>query len=237
MALQFPHGFPEPYTLPVIAAEAIARAELEAALQAVELRRLYPTGYSATYYVQGHLVEPLVVDYLNAVCAAFASQACKAVEERAMRASTLDTAVENFVGLAQTQALFGLNHEKIRSNIDWRDSDRFYRDTRDQVITAPWHTEYLGRIPGLFASLAEGSAAEQPTEETDQRIRERADRRRGVVMPLLGSKGCNVERWAQLAGVHRTVAFEYLSGRTEPRPDSRHALAEALGLEPHNLPD
>jgi hypothetical protein len=182
-------------------------------------------------------VEPLVIDYLNAVCGAFATEACRAVEERAMRASKLDEVVETFVGLAQKQLLFGIDHEKIRANIEWRDSDRFYRETRDQVITAPWHTEYLRRIPGLFAGLAEGSPADQPTEETDPRIRERADRRRGVVMALLGAKGCHVERWAQLAGVSRTVAFEYLSGKSEPRADSRQALAEALGIEPRELPD
>lgn len=227
MALTFPGSFPEPYTVPVLAAEAEARVELKAALAAMR--------WLGGRYVDKIAVNVAVVRYLNAVCSAFASSACAAVGDRAMRAALLDSVVEDFIEHAQRH-IHGLGHEKMTANRDWRYVGEFISLTRDPVLRADWHTEYLLRVPKLFAELSAGGSGEK-TEEDDPVIAARAESRRGTVNPRLSARGINVQTWAQLAGVDRSVAYDYLKGASMPRNSTRQALAEALDLRPDELPE
>jgi transcriptional regulator with XRE-family HTH domain len=57
-----------------------------------------------------------------------------------------------------------------------------------------------------------------------------------VVEPVLKLKGLSVPQWAEKAGVNQAVAYDYLNGKSDPRPANRKALAEALGLDAEDLP-
>jgi len=229
MALTFPGPFPEPYTIPVLSAETEARVELKEALAAMRW-----LGHGGRY-VDKIAINVVVVRYLNAVCSAFAAAACAAVGDRALRAALLDSVVEAFIEHAQRH-LHGLGHEKIAANSDWQYLSRFIASTRDPVLRADWHTEYLQRVPKLFAELSAGNSGKL-TEDDDPAIAARAESRRGTVNPRLSARGINVRRWAELAGVDRSVAYDYLKGESMPRQSTRQALAEALDLRPDELPE
>lgn len=62
-------------------------------------------------------------------------------------------------------------------------------------------------------------------------------RRRSVVDPLLKAKGLSIHDWAQRAIVDHHTAANYLKGKTNPYPDTRKKLANALGLSPNDLPN
>lgn len=51
-----------------------------------------------------------------------------------------------------------------------------------------------------------------------------------VVAPLLARKGLTKSSWADKAGVDPSVVYDYMAGKSSPRPANRNALAEVIGL-------
>jgi len=94
-----------------------------------------------------------------------------------------------------------------------------------------WVTEGYRRL----ASLQE--APHTPTSDSDHTGEDAAQRRRAFILPLLKEKGFSRSKWASEAGVDPSVVYDYLSGDSDPRPDSKKALAEVLGLKPSALPE
>lgn len=90
----------------------------------------------------------------------------------------------------------------------------------------PWHQRYLAEVPKILASILKPELA----------LSQLAEKRRSLVQPLLETRGMNVTAWAEKAGVTPTVAYDYLNGKSSPRPDNRLALAEVLGLKAQELP-
>lgn len=60
--------------------------------------------------------------------------------------------------------------------------------------------------------------------------------RRAVLEPILLQKGYSRSRWAYFAGVDVSVVYGYLKGTSNPTPESRKALAGAIGLSVDALP-
>jgi ribosome-binding protein aMBF1 (putative translation factor) len=56
------------------------------------------------------------------------------------------------------------------------------------------------------------------------------------VQPHLTRLGWSKAKWASEAGVDPSVVYGYLDGSSDPRPDTRKVLAEALGIEINQLP-
>ena len=65
----------------------------------------------------------------------------------------------------------------------------------------------------------------------------RAARRAEVIYPILRQKGMSRSKWASKAGVDPSVVYDYLKGNSNPRPESRTALAGAIGLTEGALPE
>ena len=55
-------------------------------------------------------------------------------------------------------------------------------------------------------------------------------------MPILNRLGMTRSKWASKAGVDPSVVCDYLFGESDPRPENRKAMAEAINLEPAELP-
>jgi hypothetical protein len=64
-----------------------------------------------------------------------------------------------------------------------------------------------------------------------------SEARKAFVMPCLAEKGLTRSRWADKTGVDPSVVYDYLNGKSHPRPENRKALAEALGLRANDLPE
>jgi hypothetical protein len=65
----------------------------------------------------------------------------------------------------------------------------------------------------------------------------REEKRCAFVDPRLREHGMTRSKWAFKAGVDPAVVYDYLRGKTNPRPESRACLAKAIGLQPNELPD
>jgi hypothetical protein len=59
---------------------------------------------------------------------------------------------------------------------------------------------------------------------------------RNRIRQLLNEKRWTPRRWAELAGVDPSAAYGYLSGRSNPRPETRKSLAGALGIPIDDFP-
>lgn len=64
-----------------------------------------------------------------------------------------------------------------------------------------------------------------------------AVRRCLIVEPMLKEKGFTRSKWATKAGVNPSVVYDYLSGKSTPRPENKNALADAIGVPAACLPD
>jgi hypothetical protein len=230
MPLEFPAGpfgrpqFPEPYRLPVISAEASARLALQASLAPIPIAVIY------SKHIDSSKVKPHVVRYVSTVVGTFAEQACLAVKDGRWNLVVLDATIEVFVDQALHQAYWGIANEKIRTA--WKDSSAFSLEIRPAVMAEQWHIDYLQRVPELAIR-----PAPVPTEVAipdDQNVR--AERRRAAIEPLLKANGFSQAKWANIAGVDTSVVYDYMSGSSQPRPESRNALAGALDLKEPDLP-
>jgi hypothetical protein len=68
---------------------------------------------------------------------------------------------------------------------------------------------------------------------TDER---RSENRKAVIMPLLDEREMTRSQWATKAGVDPSVVYDYIEGKSNPRPHNRKALADALGINLQQLP-
>lgn len=228
MALERPTGFPDSDWFSVLAAEAAARGDLLAVMSRISWQ--HAGGH--TRFLHWDDVKKGVGRYLIALMGAFADAACAAVRAGRYPPIALDAAVEVFFELAVKQAYWGLQDEKIQAT--WKDL-RFQspaRELRPMVFAAPWHARYLAEIPEILSAIRPGQ-----TEPDSAQANGRSGRRRMVLEPLLKSRGLSVPSWAEKAGVSQAVAYDYLSGKSDPRPANRKALAGALDLDPEDLPN
>jgi hypothetical protein len=90
--------------------------------------------------------------------------------------------------------------------------------------------EWVAKGYERLAEAQEGSVREADSGNSG------ATNTRTAINRLLSDKGLTPNRWAELAGVDPKVVYGYMDGKSNPRADSRKALAEAIGLKPSDLP-
>jgi hypothetical protein len=102
-------------------------------------------------------------------------------------------------------------------------------------------TDYAKAYPKTKATVVTLSPQIVPPKisPTDQCTLEdtRKKARESFVLPVLQEKGMSPSKWATRAGVDPSVVYDYLSGHSTPRPDSRKALAEAIDVKIADLPE
>ena len=94
-------------------------------------------------------------------------------------------------------------------------------------------TEALAAHSADKESVDLADAVSPDPDDTSEPI---VESREAVVLPILRAKGMTRSRWATNAGVDPSVVYDYLKGVSNPRPESRNALAEVLGLRESELP-
>jgi hypothetical protein len=115
----------------------------------------------------------------------------------------------------------------------WKDRLKYFSDIAADVPKSAG--------PGISASSQSDMLDPRPAsplpaaEESSEGVRAAA--RKAVVMPILASKRWKRGKWATKAGVGKNSVYEYLEGRRTLSDENRKAMAEALGLEPTDLPE
>jgi hypothetical protein len=100
---------------------------------------------------------------------------------------------------------------------------RYSAATRDAIAES---RDELVRLEA--ASATSPVVKETPTQ--------RAERRQKVLDPILANKHWTVNQWADEVNLPNSTTFRYYNGQTNPRPDTRDALATPLGIKSEDLP-
>jgi hypothetical protein len=171
----------------------------------------------------------------------------KGVSERELRAMLLVCAM---------RPALAFTHEMIR--LDWG-ADRIDSHMRDFVgdtlrwAGLPTDTEFetsaewrryqdelleASAIQGGRSASLENAALQHPQDSTKESgdASPNATLRQAFVSPRLEALGMTPSKWASTAGVHPSIVYDFLAGRSNPRPDTRNLLAEALGVKASDLP-
>jgi len=92
------------------------------------------------------------------------------------------------------------------------------------TVTQDWEAEF---VPGGLTTPSPQSVGSSESVPAS---------RRGAVEPLLADRGWSTLDWAKAAGVDYNTANDYLNGLTTPRRDTLKKLAQAVGLNPADMP-
>jgi len=131
----------------------------------------------------------------------------------------------------QTERLQAV-HDQLQSQTEqWIDRVKRKGETSSQKVPVP-PIEPVGGWGDRWVNKA--STAIGDTESIAER---RSAKRKNFVDPVLRKKGMTPAGWAAEAGLDPSVVYDYLSGKSKPRPESRNLLAEALGVDEPELPD
>jgi len=109
-------------------------------------------------------------------------------------------------------------------------TDPAFERFADPIKSEVWASkEWIGYVERLAEV---GRATKIPTKAEPHPV---TMTKKDAVLKILEEKGMTRSRWATLAGVDPSVVYDYLEGTSNPRADSRKALAEVIGLEPSEL--
>jgi len=141
------------------------------------------------------------------------------------------------------QEAFGTNHSNVfefsstsPANSPEQSQSDHAANIRQRKALLEGFIEQLETFPGV--PTGDFSVKGAPKGDNEQAIAERAARRQAVVMPILAKKRWRPGRLATEAGVGPNSVYGYLDGtRFRISDANRTAIAEALGIEPHQLPD
>jgi hypothetical protein len=124
------------------------------------------------------------------------------------------------------QALLAVRNRIAERIQYWKAEARRYRAEQEQE-----------RLATATPNVGEPSvqAGKQTDVEVDGSSKGRGLRRTAVIEPILKRYGFTPGRWATKAGVDPSVVYSYVAGRSNPRPESRKCLAEAIHIE--DLPE
>jgi len=207
MALSFPPYFPKDFLDPVVAAESAAERQFRKA--------------DAEASGDHRCLRLAASQYVIALVLAFARQACAAVRASKFSLSAVGAFVDDFERRASVHAFYDLGLSRL-----WYRWEAFRDDVIPQIHQSPGWLEHLDDR----ARCADSSPA---GEEKD--IRDRAQRRAAVIEPLLKDRNLTKSKWADEAGVDPSVVYDYMAGKSNPRPENRRAMAGAIGGQ--DLPD
>jgi hypothetical protein len=184
----------------------------------------------------------LAIRYILRVFGAFAHQACELGLARVWTATRVDDASREFLRHLTIDVRVEFGELPIRKMITdmgyitsevWQEftSSLAWKKYQEELLTVAELQAQALAYPSEIVRLDVDPVVEKTTVER------RAEIRTSFVMPLLKLKGLTRSKWASKAGVDPSVVYDYLSGKSNPRPNNRNDMAEALGVEESQLPD
>ena len=211
MALSYPDYFPSDFLGPVVAAEAAAERQFRSTAGT-------PDGWAD--YRKRQQLQGAAGEYVFTLVLAFARQACAAVLAEKLSSDRVGRFVDDFERRASVHAYYYLELRKL-----WPAWESFRDDVIPKLHQSPGWLEHLDEREHCAIS-GKGPTAASGSGETSEKAR----RRVAVIEPLLAEKGLTRSKWAAKAGVDPAVVYDYLAGKSSPRPDNRKALAETIDL-------
>jgi lambda repressor-like predicted transcriptional regulator len=219
--MDYPSGFPEHLKPPV--EQAMAEAEI----RYLGARR----GYESENRYETYLPE-LIYAFIKKTFFVFARQARQAGEEGIWSVEQIRTAIDYYLRHLIVDTFFEKHPSPATHERQW-----FVDQTRSKLLASK---EWVQHQRGLASLAKSSSSKERPLSQRKSpasRPSDLADIRRAFVQPRLLEKGMSPSKWADRAGFDTSVIYDYLNGRSKPRPETRKAMAEALGVTAIELPE
>lgn len=210
MVLSYPYYFPSDFLDPVVAAEAAAERQFRSIAGT-------PNGWADSPRRQQ--LQGAAGEYVSTLVLAFARQACAAVRAGKLSSDRVGWFVDDFERRASVQAYYHLELERL-----WSQWESFRDDVIPKIHQSPGWLEHLDEREHCAISRESPTAVDGSGDTSLKRHRS------AVITPLLTEKGLTRSKWAAKAGVDPAVVYDYLAGKSSPRPESRKALAEAINL-------
>jgi lambda repressor-like predicted transcriptional regulator len=244
-----------------VARAKMVAAEIEASRKASEFRPYQPSEALIPGTPFRRLNAP-VFQYILTVFRAFANEACVLGRSGIWATDRIDAESREFLRVITIEA-----QEKYRSRSEFylgqlahhgslipklveffEASPEWQHYQNDLLEVARLHAQ-APRYPGPAfapspADLAEliNSATNEAQESTIEEtvydpVKLRSEQRSARVLPLLKKKGMTPSGLATKTGLDPSVVYDYLSGKSKPRPANRNLIAEVLGVPESELPD
>jgi hypothetical protein len=135
------------------------------------------------------------------------------------------------VRLTDGSAISSKLQAKIESSEEWKAYRRQLREVADSQATSPALAAGRGTQSKRPPVGADAGTKEDP-------VSDRAQRRQAFVNPILKGKPWKTGKLATVAGVSKNSVYQYLDGtRAKISAENRKAIAEALGVNPVELPE
>jgi len=174
---------------------------------------------------------PLAGDFQKRILetiSAFVEISCKAVRNREWTVELAHEGLKHFALELSKDHAWNMHQE------EWWAYGEFERYVNSIMKGVTNSTIWLQSLRKL-ANLAESKslvAGGRPTREQNL-----AETRQKSVSPILSEKGWTPSKLADKTGVDTSVIYDYLKGKSHPRPETRKAMAEALGIDLSELPE
>jgi hypothetical protein len=181
------------------------------------------------------------------IFAAFAREVCDLGRQHVWTVARIDGEAHEFLRIATIEAYsdhgFDTSNRPLSNPISHVDGSiktdferdlkrlpewRHHEDERLRVADFQSQSENPQMVSLLLS--AEGGAG-LPSALT------RGQTREAFVLPRLQKLGMSKNKWATKAGVDPSTVYDYLSGKSNPRPEARKVLAEVLEIEIADLPE
>jgi len=242
--MKYPEDFPSDAQAAVEAEEILANEQFKND----QARLGY--GSSASQIVQ------LIRAYVARVTLAFAKQACDLGRDRLMTVVEIRSAVDVFLqeiaNAADAEKRFYADGTAINGLVLTDPYSRILPSQLHHITALPEWKEYqqmllgvanIQRTPLAFSPLPQSNldGDANPNAEVaaprQNLIEARSGKRKAFVEPILRRKGMTASQLATKAGFDPSVIYDYLSGKSRPRPGSRNEIAEVLEVSEPELPD
>lgn len=226
---------------PEFSAQAQAAVESERILADVEFDDARANRLPS--YDAGPYLVWLIREYVMRVVAEFAKHACDLGRKGAWTVPEIESQVYEFMvqvsqGASREKSFFANGNRLLveRQLFSMTSAGAMLSSELHFLKSLPQWKEYQRELLAV-AARQKDSVSTTTEEDTESGGYKQQNSREATILPILRAKGMTKNKWATRAGVDPAVVYDYLAGRSNPRPDTRQALAEAIEIQEAELPD
>lgn len=224
--MDYPPDFPEHLKAGV--EQVIAEAEIKYGARLEHLERHVQSNPGM---LETSTLDSMII-YVHEVALALAEQSLRAVAEGHWTLEKARKSVEGFRYRITYDIFFDRHPNPSITKFLW-----FNTETAKRIQTSTGWLEYQKRLALLARSMsAKEHRTRARTGQSQDKFTTRAQKRKAFVTPILEGKGMSASQWADRIGCDTSVVYDYLNGKSRPRPRTRKEMAEALGVDASELP-
>jgi hypothetical protein len=216
MEFCYPDGFPEQHKPAV--ESALAEAEIE-----------FLTTKSRPRFRYNSEIEKLIYRKVKKVFFVLAREARRAGRNHLLSCEQIRCGLKEGLHLLICYAF----HSEFPSTC----IEFFESEASRKILASPEWKEHLKGMATVARIQAAQFRSSRSVPKRHSKLKERAESRKAFVQPYLEVKGMTASKWADKAGFDTSVIYDYLNGKSNPRPATRNAMAEALGVKASDLPE